>query len=228
MRVEWTSRQGLRTRTNNDAAAVGCKGGRLLAMLVDGAERGEGQALARHWATSIVADALMADEPPEASALVRLMQARQRELRQRYLHEVASYSCVLLDLQSLRLDVLHVGDCLAGVRQADGHIDWLTSPHTLSGQPFYSSTPQASDPASRHLLTRSLNARRFCTPEHLVTTLAPGAELLLCTDGYWYEHLQQGVALLQVHDDASELRLLPGAMSVIQAPGSDNLFIIAS
>lgn len=227
MRVEWTSQQGSQTRTNNDAAAVGRKGNCLLAMLVGGAERGEGQALARHWAISIITDALAADEPPEASALVRLMQARQRELRQHYLHEIASYCCVRLDLNSRRLDVLHVGDCLAGVCQPDGQIDWLMIPHTLSRQPFYHSTPQASDPASRHLLTRSLNARRFCAPEHRVTMLATGTELLLCTDGYWYEHRQQGVALSRVHDDASELRLSPGAMRVIQAPDSDNLFIIA-
>ncbi len=227
MRVEWTSQQGSRTRTNNDAAAVGRKGNCLLAMLIDGAERGEGQALARHWAISIITDALAADEPPEASALVRLMQERQRELRQHYLHEIASYCCVRLDMNSRRLDVLHVGDCLAGVCQPDGQIDWLTIPHTLSRQPFYHSTPQASDPASRHLLTRSLNARRFCAPEHRVTLLATGTELLLCTDGYWYEHRQQGVALSRVHDDASELRLSPWAMRVIHAPDSDNLFIIA-
>lgn len=47
-----------------------------------------------------------------------------------------------------------------------------------------------------------------------------------CTDGYWYEHRQLGVALLQVHDDASKLILRPEVMSGIQAPSSDNLFII--
>jgi hypothetical protein len=47
-----------------------------------------------------------------------------------------------------------------------------------------------------------------------------------CTDGYWYEHRQLGVALLRVHDDASKLILRPEVMSGIQAPSSDNLFII--
>lgn len=154
-------------------------------------------------------------------------QARQRELRQHYLHEIASYCCVLLDLRSHRLDVLHVGDCLAGIHQADGQITWLTRPHTLSDQPFYASPAQVNDPAARHLLTRSLNARRFCVPEHRRTTLATGAELLLCSDGYWHEHRQQGVALLQVHDDASGLCVSPEILGPTPMPDSDNLFIIA-
>lgn len=229
MPISWMSRQGQRTRTNNDAAAVGHKDHYLLAMLVDAAEQGSnGQGLAQHWAQTIVRAALSDKQPPDITSITHLMREQQRELRHHYLYEIASYCCVLLNLQSRQLHILYTGDCLVGTHQANGRIDWLTTPHTLSNQPPYSQMPPATVTAEqRHLLTRSLNARRFCAPDSYTTVLEPAASLLLCTDGYWYEHLKQGVDLQQLQDDASVLSLTLGEPTTRKQTDCDNFFIIA-
>lgn len=229
MPISWMSRQGQRTRTNNDAAAAGHKDHYLLAMLVDAADKGSnGQGLAQHWAHTIVRAALSGNQPPDITSITQLMREQQRELRHHYLHEIASYCCVLIDLQSRQLHILHTGDCLVGTQQANSRIDWITTPHTLSNQLPYAQMPPATVPAEqRHLLTRSLNARCFCSPDSYATVLEPAASLLLCTDGYWYEHLKQGVDLQQLQDDASVLSLTLGEPTNRQQTDCDNFSIIA-
>ncbi|MFV0455629.1 MAG: PP2C family protein-serine/threonine phosphatase [Pseudomonas sp.] len=225
MQVGWISHQGLQRRSNNDAAAVGRKGGYLLAMLVDAAEQGNGQALARHWARTVIGTALAAELPPDTASLIRLMRAEQQQLRRHYLHAIASYCCALIDLQHRQLHLLQVGDCLAGIQRHDGNIDWLTRPHNLKEQLIWQDYT-LDTPNNRHLLTRSLNARRFYSPECQTVTLPPDVGLILCSDGYWYEHLQQGVGLEEVEDDASMLRLGLAEPGLWQQTDSDNLFTI--
>lgn len=223
--IDWSSHQGRRTRSNNDAAAVGRKGHYLLAMLVDAAEKGDGQALARHWAQIIVRNALAANEPPSTASLIDVMRVEQHKLRHQHLHAVASYCCALVDLRLEQLHLLHVGDCRAGIRQNSGHIDWLTRPHDLSQQPIWpASYAEASQ--YRHMLTRSLNAKRFYVPECQNIPFSTDTSLVLCSDGYWYEHQQLGVALQEVDDDTSILALQPNKPA--PAPTiSEGLFIIS-
>lgn len=225
MQIGWISHQGLRRRSNNDAAAVGRKGDYLLAMLVDAAEQGDGQALARHWARAVIGTALAEELPPDTVRLIRLMRAEQQQLRHHHLHAIASYCCALIDLQRRQLHLLQVGDCLAGIQRRDCNIDWLTRPHNLKEQLIWQDYPSATQ-NNRHLLTRSLNARRFCPPECQTVTFPPDVELMLCSDGYWYEHLQQGVGLEEVEDDASMLRLGLGEPGLWPQTDSDNLFTI--
>jgi serine/threonine protein phosphatase PrpC len=225
MQVSWFSRQGRGTRTNNDAVALGFKGDFLLAMLVDAAEKGSnGQGLARHWARTIVDAALAGTQPPDCASIIRLLSEQQRELRHHYLHEIASYCCVLIDLQTCQVHILHTGDCLVGTRQPSGRLQWLITPHTLSNQPL---SPE-SFPAGTygHVLTRSLNARRFYPPAYFTTAFDPATEILLSTDGYWNEHLEQGVDLQQLQDDASLLCIAPGTAAESQKTDCDNFVII--
>lgn len=223
--IDWISRQGRRTRSNNDAAAVGQKDHYLLAMLVDAAEKGDGQALARHWAQTIVRNALATNKPPSTASLLDIMRVEQHKLRHQHLHAVASYCCALIDLRLQQLHLLHVGDCRAGIRQNGDHINWLTRPHDLSQQPIWpASYTQASQ--YRHILTRSLNAKHFYTPECQTIPFPADASLVLCSDGYWYEHRQLGVALRKVEDDTSILALQPNKST--RAPmNSAGLFIIS-
>ena len=224
MQIDWSSQQGRRTRSNNDAAAVGHKGHHFLAILVDAAEKGNGQALARYWAQIIVRNALSADKPPSTTSLIDVMRAKQRKLRYQHLHAIASYCCALVDLQQQQLYLLHVGDCRAGIRQDSGHIDWLTRPHDLSQQAIW---PASYTEASqyRNILTRSLNAKHFYEPECQDIPLPAAASLVLCSDGYWSEHLQLGIALQDVEDDTSILAMKPNMPAGVSM-NSDGLFII--
>lgn len=225
MNVDWSSRQGQRTRSNNDAAAVGYKGQYFLAILVDAAEKGDGRALARYWAQVTVRNALSAEEPPSTASLIEVMRAEQRELRYKHLHAIASYCCALFDLQQQRLYLLHVGDCRAGIRQDSGHIDWLTDPHDLSQQAIWPASYTEAE-QYRNILTRSLNAKHFYEPECQDVLLPAGVSLVLCSDGYWSEHREHGVALQDVEDDTSILVMQPNMPAGVSA-SSDGLFIIS-
>lgn len=226
MQLSWTSRQGRQTRANSDAVAIADHGDQWLALLVDGAEiGGNGQALAHHWATTIAGLVRHRSQPLTPASLVQRMRAEQLQLRHHFLRDIASYCCVLLDKPTGHLDVLFTGDCRAGLQQAGGRIAWLSMPHTLDQQPPYSHTDQPG-PRSR-LLTRSLNARRFAPPEHLSSRLDATTTLLLCTDGYWLDHLQRGTAVDQLPDDASVLTLAPGEPRLHQQSDTNNLFLIS-
>lgn len=231
MLVGWESYRGAQRRTNNDAAAVGYAGKQVLAMLVDAAERGlpreNGQGLARHWAKTIVSRAIQGELPITTAGLVALMREEQRQLRHRYLLEIASFCLALIDQPSRQIQLLAIGDCLAGIRSKEGEIKWLHGPHNLISQEGQVITlAQAADTGQRHLLTRSLNAKRFKAPDCCHSILPQGADLLIASDGYWYECLQQGIPFGQVSDDASLLTLTAEEGSPHQVADCQNLFVI--
>ncbi|MDI9780675.1 hypothetical protein QM325_23235 [Pseudomonas putida] len=220
MQIGWISRKGKTSLRNSDAAAYGRKDHFVLAMLVDAAEKGDGQDFARHWCRVVIDAALGASQQLSLEGLVGIMRAEQQYLRQQHLHAIASYCCVLVDQQQQLLHVAHVGDCLAGIQPLGAPINWLNRPHNLQDQPIWSKSPRTAE--SRHLLTRSLNAKRFCAPDCLTTQLSPDARLLICSDGYWHEHLHTGVDLHCVNDDASMLRIAPGEPAIELQSDCDN------
>ncbi|MDV5100407.1 hypothetical protein QQ994_03315 [Pseudomonas asiatica] len=221
MQIGWISRQGKGRRCNNDAAAFGRKGSYVLAMLVDAAERGDGQGLARHWSRTVVDVALGEAQQLSPEGLVSIMRAEQQRLRQDYLHAIASYCCVLVDLQQQLLHVGHVGDGLVGLQRPGLAISWLNRPQNLQEQAIWPGATSGIN-ESRHLLTRSLNARRFCSPDWQMTHLPLDARLLLCSDGYWHEHLHSGTDLQSVNDDASMLSLEYGEPVIELQSDCDN------
>lgn len=75
------------------------------------------------------------------------------------------------------------------------------------------------------MLTRSLNAKRFHVPECQSIPFPVDGSLVLCSDGYWYEHQQLGVALQEVEDDTSILTLQPNKPAR-GSTNSEGLFII--
>jgi len=228
MQLSWISRRGNQTRANSDALAIADNDDQWLGLLVDGAEiGGNGQALAHHWATTIASLAQHSSQPLTPTGLVDWMCAEQLQLRHRFLRDIASYCCVLLDKPTGHLDVLFTGDCRAGLQQAGGRIEWLGRPHTLDRQqPYSQTTSDQPDPRSR-LLTRSLNARRFVPPEIISAQREASSTLLLCTDGYWLDHLQRGTPQDQLPDDASLLMLAPGEPRLFQQSDTENFFIIS-
>lgn len=226
MRASWFSRQGHERGRNSDAAAVGQQDQHLLAVLVDGAEKGpRGAELARHWADVVLQVLAEASARSQAMVHVRLKQ-EQAQLRHGFLRDIASYCMVSLDLVTLETQVWHCGDCRVGLR-LQTETRWLTTPHILAQQPGLS-PPRSSEEQDRHKqqLTRCLNAKRFSPPEHHAFLLQRGQTLLLSTDGYWQEHLKAGTPRHCLRDDASLLTLPFGSGSldqIDQASDIDNL-----
>lgn len=226
MRARWFSQQGRERGRNSDAAAVGQQGQHLLAVLVDGAEKGpRGAELARHWADTVLQALAEAAALSQATVDSRLRQAHA-QLRHDFLRDIASYCMVSLDLETLAVHVWHCGDCRVGLRHPT-ETRWLTTPHILAQQPGLpsSSSPEEQERREQQL-TRSLNARRFSPPEHHDFTLQQGQTLLLSTDGYWQEHLEAGTPRQCLRDDASLLTLPVGSgrlAHVEQASDTDNL-----
>lgn len=226
MQAEWFSQKGNKRRQNSDAACIGQRGHHVMAVLVDGAEKGpKGAELARHWADTAW-QALAGWPPCSPARLNKRLQQAQARLRYAFLHDIASYCMIRLDWKTRTVEIWHCGDCCVGVRQ-QGHSQRLTRPHTLAQQPGISH-PCASEQQSRHhqQLTRSLNARRFRPPDYQTHTLMPDQLLLLGTDGYWQEHLEAGRPIDELHDDASWLTLLmagEGLGRISQRSDADNL-----
>lgn len=204
MRIHWSSRQGTQRKSNNDAVTIGQLGHLLVCLLIDAAERTPcSQHFARQWGLQVVPKVLEVWQG-ESKPVLALLSAEQSVLRNRFLLELASYSLLCLDEQTSMYQVFQVGDCMAGEHQGNDLV-WWTQPHTLA-----QSSADQRDPDTRHLLTRSLNARRFCPPEVHTRDLSPGTQLIMATDGYWVECLQDGKLPGNCHDDASYLQIEPG------------------
>jgi serine/threonine protein phosphatase PrpC len=104
--------------------------------------------------------------------------------------------------------LLNIGDCQEGVQHGN-YTNWLVTPHHIN----------------QHYLTRSLNARRFLRPDIIESTLAQNDPLILCTDGYWSEHLRQKNPLEQLKDDASKLTISHGQQCLTMTTDTSNLFV---
>jgi len=226
MRASWFSQQGRERARNSDAAAVGQQDQHLLAVLVDGAEKGpRGAELARHWA-DVVWQALAETSVRSPAEVHARLKQEQAQLRHGFLRDIASYCMVALDLETLATQIWHCGDCRVGLRRQT-ETRWLTTPHILAQQPSLP-PPRSSEEQDRHeqQLTRCLNARRFRAPDYHVFSLQRGQALLLSTDGYWQEHLEAGTSQHCLRDDASLLTLPVGSgplAHVEQASDDDNL-----
>ncbi|MDP2139272.1 MAG: hypothetical protein Q8L20_00535 [Gammaproteobacteria bacterium] len=225
MHIHWRSRQGRQRISNNDAAAIFVSQVSTIAMVIDVAETGpNGQALAKHWATTIVQKSFALPHPITAEQMVAIMRDEQRSLRHHYLHEVASYSLVCIDHETNHLHVLSTGDCLAGLGNNIEMPQWISHPQNLDHQ--YSSMDSNRHANGRHLITSSLNARRFDMPYTTSLSLLPDAMVLLSSDGYCVEHLQSGGNFDELDDDASLLTLTPGSRGVDSDTDCENLFIL--
>ena len=218
MHLTWKSCQGWQRRTNNDAMAYARKQDVLLCMLVDAAEKSSGSSsFARHWAETVIR--ALSSEPcigPDAVVLEAIKNEHQH-LREHFLHEVASYTLLTLDANSGAARAFYVGDCLIG-HGTDTGPEWWYQPDTLDIA--YSGNGEEN----RHILTRSLKARRHTTPQLVTRNVASGDTLILATDGYWAECLSEGGTFGASQDDASCLTLKVGEWGFSSSSRCNNSF----
>ncbi|WP_116141843.1 hypothetical protein [Trinickia diaoshuihuensis] len=135
------------------------------------------------WITTVLDR--MSHELPSVEAVLSAMHEGQKHLRsERFFAEKASYAAFLLPRGANNAYVFCCGDCTLGVQSPDGKIDWLTRTHTFANA--LEDLGINVDASKRHIVTRTLNAKRFQTPEvHVVPANDPRL-WVLATDGYRY------------------------------------------
>ena len=231
MHYHWTSQQGNERRINNDAALFIEREEYCFAMLVDAAQKGQPdsaftQFILNHMAAEIVETS--SPSMPHSRTVITLLKALQKKLRKEYLLNIASYLILLVPKRAtdLKAQVIHCGDCRLGTRLGDGSIVWQTNVHTAANpEGLWFSDDDCSKP-ERHILTRSLNARRFHTPDIQQLSFNDATHWLLCTDGYWAEHLLAKKSWLKLEDDASCLEISKQILISTQNSDCQNLLTV--
>lgn len=239
MKISWKSRKGHARRLNNDAAALAYIGDYLVAVVVDSAEKSQGERLvfgvnpqgkrlASYWADTCVQTLSVA---PEILAteheVTKLLAGVQKCLRQYYLFDIASYGVLILHRFSGVADWYYTGDCRLGIESVSDGLQWQGTPHRVdhfiwanTNRSAYSSALQQ---AARHTLTRSLNAKRFSQPELIKTRMNQDShKFLIATDGHWCEYQSRAVPS---EDDASLLMIAYGPEELKLDTDTPNIFI---
>jgi serine/threonine protein phosphatase PrpC len=91
--------------------------------------------------------------------------------------------------------------------------------HTLATSLNSTESEAPEQSPNRHILTRSLKAKRFTQPDVIPFEVGQGS-IILATDGYWVEHLIEHVPFNQLADDASYLVLFAGSSTARSDDGN--------
>ncbi len=221
--VSWNSQRGQECHDNRDMGGYFAGEQFTFALIVDISQRGpRGAGFARDWTRHVLERVRTHRSLSPEEAIDAMRQACQA-LRREYPAESGSYAAVIIDSQRHTAFGISCGDCRLGVLRGE-HIEWFSPVHTLAASltNAENSTPELSP--NRHILTRSLKARRFTHPE--VVPFEPGlGSVLLATDGYWVEHLIEQVPFHQLADDASCLMLSAGSSTV--SSDCDNWLVLS-
>lgn len=215
MRFTWTSRQGQQRQSNKDAVGL-CQlsQGQWLVMLVDASEKKgrQGQAFAEHWAACVLERAHTAQQTIRVELLQQWIYEAQQQLRHQFLHEMASFTLLWLDEPKGHFHAFSLGDCRLARMDHTGQRHWLTEPQVYEQQ----------------YLLQALKARRYHRPVVTSGHWQPQESLELSTDGYWREHLEEGIAANDLEDDASCLDITQGAYQLQSFSDADNLLLSLS
>lgn len=227
MRIDWFSQTGSERANNCDAGCYGVTDQTIALAVVDAAESEKAQEFSRYWAETLVTAASTFGYSKDASRIFSELANTQSELRNKFLHAIASYALVAIHFPTGEGVLLSAGDCLVGISADNsihlGSVDWLNSPHTADRQ--VSEMGEAPSPASgiEHVLTRCINAKRFAPPDITSFSISEGQRLILATDGCWRELLREANG--QKSDDSSILSLTwtVGGLNVHQESDTENL-----
>jgi len=226
MDIDWFSRQGNTRQSNNDAVAVGIRHNKLVVVIMDAAEKGTNpSAFSEHWVKILAHTFLDNPDLHSEPETTQLLKEKHRALKgQKFLCEVASFCLVEINLNTLKGNIVWLGDCRTGTSK-NHDIQWINNPHNLITHHQVTAIP--NELHNPHLLTRSLKARRFQQPDFLSFALEQTDELDLSTDGYWREHLEENTPLNNCEDDASRLTLRNiDHKSIKQTSEAFNFFLI--
>ncbi|WP_417598192.1 hypothetical protein [Oceanospirillum sp.] len=222
--MEWRSQKGQERLNNSDAAAIVSFGSVIGIVVVDAAESGQSYEFANLWAKRCV-ELVEPEDLFSSESLILKIQSQWRSLRLQYLYEKASYSLVVVDTKARKGLLMFVGDVRAGLRAEGEGIDWLNLPHTVEFQFLQHDSATEMAVSARHQLTRCYKAKRFDSPELVPFQWNGSQDLILCTDGYWREHLLDNVLLSDLKDDSSVLRLSKRIYNPVIDSDVDNFYL---
>ncbi|NIF71609.1 hypothetical protein F3J16_15645 [Burkholderia sp. Ap-962] len=215
----WHSSQGARCIENRDACGIYQCSAYTLSVVMDAFPRGKhGLPFNSAWMTRLL-DGMKPELPAIADMLALLRQAQQQIRTMKYLAERASYLAALFPHGTREALAFHCGDCTLGIQSVDGKTRWLTPTHTLAD--FHGQRGWTPNPTQRHILTRTLNARRFHHPEITALTAPPAGTWIIATDGYRHaEYDKTG----HPADDCSHLLVWTGLCPNPGKPASNLYF----
>ncbi|MGY4730725.1 hypothetical protein [Burkholderia pyrrocinia] len=216
---QWYSKQGAACAENRDACGIFESETYTFSVVVDASPRGErGIQFNACWISKVLSR--MGSELPSARSVLSAFHEGQKHLRtERFFAEKASYVAILLPRKAQDAYIFFCGDCSLGVRSPEGNIEWLTRTHTLVNalEEFGIGT----DISKRHIVTRTLNAKRFREPEVRVMPVNVSGLWVLATDGYRYPEIDDTG---HSKDDCSVL-LIGNGLEADPATVHTNLFV---
>jgi len=221
---QWNSQKGRERQSNSDAVAVINGRTFFFAMLVDAAEKSnKSNQFARYLTERVASSVLELKTTPSSADLLNIMRNTQKQLRYHFLQETASYIVLVYDKNAEKGLVLSCGDCRLALLSSD--IKWLTKTDTLLTAFDESQGHVKKELMTRHTLTSSLNAKRFASPKVITIGALNGKQWILCSDGYWAEHIDEKISWEKLKDDASCLTIATeGLLSEQSISDCENCF----
>lgn len=215
----WYSTQGTTCAENRDACGIFECGTYTSAVVVDASPGGErGIQFNACWIATVLDR--MSPELPSTTLVLSALHDGQKRLRtERFFAEKASYVALLLPREGQDAYVFCCGDCTLGIQSPDANIEWLTRPHTLRNA--LKDLGIDANTSKRHIVTRTLNARRFEQPDVQVIRANHSGLWVLATDGYRYRETDD---TRHPDDDCSVLRI-GSEFDAEPATAHSNLFV---
>lgn len=219
---QWYSEQGTTCAENRDACGIFECATYTFSVVMDASPRGErGIQFNACWISQVL-DRMSAELPSATSVLSALHDGQKHLRAERFFAEKASYVAILLPHTTQDAYVFFCGDCSFGVQSPDGNIEWLTRTHTLANASEKFGIN--ADASKRHVVTRTLNGRRFQAPEVQAIPAHASGLWVLATDGYRYRETDDTG---YPQDDCSAL-LIGSGLEAAPATEHTNLFVRTS
>lgn len=188
--VCWHSKQGRGTDDNRDFCGIGLRDDDALCIVLDGVTSGANSGEFSRLIARNLIDWFIAAGKVNQDGIIDQLRNIHAHLMPSFSKDSASYVIALIEYKG-RVQLLHAGDCLAGLCKETSVIEWHVHPHTLANA--ITDMPIAEIAASplRNLLTRSFRAREFMMPDCGELFLQGDNALILATDGFWAELNQE-------------------------------------
>lgn len=182
--IKWRSKPGTLTDDNRDYCGVGLSDDAALCVVLDGSTScptsGE---FSREIARSLI-DWFTSAGKVTVEAITDSLRAIHGELSVDFRRD--STSLVIAHIDNERtVQLLHVGDCLAGIYDGGAAVEWSVKPHTLTNALDDLPVADIAKSRLRNRLTRSFRSRGFMAPTMTELTLRDDQALVLATDGFW-------------------------------------------
>lgn len=205
MKIIWNSYKGVARHKNNDYGAIYDDPNYLIAIIVDISEKNPrlnsldlGKVLSHELITKLKEHLYNQVE----GSPFRLIYLNLREI---FLYEVASYAIAILNKRSMSWKIFSLGDCRVGFL-IQNQYQWLTEPDT-----------HQNIEDCGHILTKCFKATHYHAPTEYTYSFHD-SPLILCTDGYWRDYLDQRlIPPSSIDDDYSFLTItdyLQGNLSI--------------